>query len=154
MPQPEVAGAACLTPREAWLWLHPGRDRFAAPPPAARCCSNQSSLICCQALGNGGEVCWDPGEAPATWGEGLLSPQRCQTRAGGHGPGDGAARASQPGRQKTLHSHRGLPTQGALTPNRGPTSALDRLRTHSLTVQRREGKGEKRKSRRERREAE
>ena len=144
MPQPEVAGSACLTPREAWLWLHPGQDHFAAPPPAARCCSNQSSLICCQALGKGGEVCWDPGEAPPTWGEGLLSPQRCQPRAWGHVPGDGAARASQPGKQKTLHSHRGLPTQGALTPNRGPTSALGRLRT--LTASRyREGRAKEKK---------
>lgn len=61
--QTEAAEAARPTLQEAQLPLHPGQDHFAEPPLAAKCCSNQSSLARCQSLGNGGEVCWDPGKA-------------------------------------------------------------------------------------------
>lgn len=43
---------------KAVLRLHPVQDHFADLPPAAKC-SNQSSLIRCQALGNGAKVCLD-----------------------------------------------------------------------------------------------
>lgn len=62
LAQTEAAGAALATLQEARLLLHPVQDHSADPTPVAKC-SNPHSLIHCQSLGNGGEVCRDSCEA-------------------------------------------------------------------------------------------
>lgn len=129
MLQPEVARATCPTPREARLQLHPGQNRFATPPPAARCCSNQSSLICRQTLGNGGEVCWDPAEAPPPGVRACCPRSSASPELGGMSPGTGPPEpCSQEGRRH-FTAIGGLLAWGVLAPNHGPTGTLSPLST-------------------------